>query len=313
MAGASDAIRHRLVRFLYRRYRTARRFFSTRPPDVFTRIFFGLRECLQVLMSSRRLSRFGELEKRLWKAIYFQRFGTDPLYAVETDHALAVKSADHNWPRGTVLDNSSNRNFNLKLYALFNYRSDLRVLDLGCAGGGFVKSILEDGFTAVGLEGSDWSRKLRSGEWDTCPHHLLTCDITSRFQVRMCSGEALRFHCITAWEVLEHIPSERLPALIENVRRHLTADGIFVASVDTAADSNPITGAVYHVTLQPKRWWLKQFERAGLIEFDRHLFVTRDYVRGHGMGLNDWDPADGEGFHLVLCRRKQEQAESSST
>jgi hypothetical protein len=32
------------------------------------------------------------------------------------------------------------------------------------------------------------------------------------------------------------------------------------------------------------------------------LFTTRDYVRGHGMGLTDWDPADGEGFHLVLRR-----------
>ena len=33
------------------------------------------------------------------------------------------------------------------------------------------------------------------------------------------------------------------------------------------------------------------------------IFTTRDYVRGHGMGLTDWDPADGEGFHLVLKRQ----------
>jgi hypothetical protein len=42
--------------------------------------------------------------------------------------------------------------------------------------------------------------------------------------------------------------------------------------------------------------------KAGLIEVQKHLFTTRDYVRGHGMGLADWDPADGEGFHLVLKR-----------
>jgi 2-polyprenyl-3-methyl-5-hydroxy-6-metoxy-1,4-benzoquinol methylase len=307
-----DGIRHLSARFLYHRYRAARRFFSARPPDIFTHIFFWLREHLQVLISSRRLSRFDELERRLWKAIYFQRFGTTPLYRLETNHAVAMESADHNWPRGTAFDNSTNRNFNLKLYAYFNNRSDLRVLDLGCAGGGFVRSILEDGFTAVGLEGSDWSQKLRSGEWDTCPHHLLTCDITSCFQLRTHAGEAVTFHCITAWEVLEHIPTEKLSALIEGIGRHLAPDGIFVASVDTAPDSNPATGAVYHATLQPKFWWLKQFESVGLVELDQHPFVTRDYVRGHGMGLQDWDPADGEGFHLVLCRRRRQEAESSS-
>ena len=198
---------------------------------------------------------------RIWKAIYFQRFGTEPLYKAETECPVAVESPDHKWPRGTAFDNSSNRNFNLKLYAHFNFRTDLRVMDLGCSGGGFVKSFLEDGYIAVGLEGSDWSKKLRSGEWDTCPHHLLTCDITSRFQVTDRGGGAMTFHCITAWEVLEHIPADILPALIDNIARHLTPDGIFVASVDTAPDANPITGAVYHATLQPKSWWLAQFAK----------------------------------------------------
>jgi hypothetical protein len=89
---------------------------------------------------------------------------------------------------------------------------------------------------------------------------------------------------------------------MENIARHLTPDGIFVASVDTAPDTNPVTGAIYHVTLQPKSWWLEQFNKVGLVEVREHLFTTRDYVRGHGMGLTDWDPADGEGFHLVLRR-----------
>jgi len=112
----------------------------------------------------------------------------------------------------------------------------------------------------------------------------------------------MTFHCITAWEVLEHIPTEKLSTLIDNISHHLEPDGIVVVSVDTAPDSNPVTGAVYHVTLQPKNWWLEQFARAGLVECERHPFTTRDYVRGHGMGLTDWDPADGEGFHLVLRR-----------
>jgi len=304
MLSSSDTIGHKTTRFFFRRYKSAREYFSKRKPDIFTRAFFWFRYKLQVLTSARKLTRLDKLERTIWKAIYFQRFGTVPLYKAVTEHPVAVESADHKWPRGTAFDNSSNRNFNLKLYAFFNFRSDLRVMDLGCSGGGFVKSFLEDGYTAVGLEGSDWSKKLRSGEWDTCPHHLLTCDITSPFYVRDRNDTPMAFHCITAWEVLEHIPTEKLPTLIDNIARHLMDDGIFVGSVDTAPDSNPVTGAVYHVTLQPRSWWLAQFAKAKLVECNHHLFTTRDYVRGHGMGLTDWDPADGNGFHLVLQRAK---------
>ena len=300
---ASEGIRHQSTRFLFRRYKAAREFFSNRKPDIWTRAFFWFRYRLQVLTTSRKLTRLDRLERAIWKAIYFQRYGTQPLYAVETDQPVATESPDHKWPRGTAFDNSTNRNFNLKLYAFFNFRPELRVMDLGCSGGAFVKSFLEDGHTAVGLEGSDWSKKLRSGEWDTCPHHLLTCDITSSFQVKDRSGGPMTFQCVTAWEVLEHIPADKLPALIDNISRHLADDGIFAASVDTAPDANPITGAVYHATLQPKSWWLEQFAKAGLVECENHIFTTRDYVRGHGMGLTDWDPADGEAFHLVLRHR----------
>ena len=175
---SSDGMGHHAKRFFYRRYKTARRFFSTRPPDRFSRMFYWARERLLTLTTARKLSRLDLLERTIWKAIYFQRFGTAAIYSIETDQPVAVESADHKWPYGTIFNNSTNRNFNLKLYDHFKNRTDIRVLDLGCSGGAFVKSILEDGFTAIGVEGSDWSRKLRSGEWDTCPHHLLTSDIT---------------------------------------------------------------------------------------------------------------------------------------
>src|SRR5262249_61228271 len=44
MPVTGDGIRHQSARFLYRSYRTARRFFSARPPDILSHIFFGLRE-----------------------------------------------------------------------------------------------------------------------------------------------------------------------------------------------------------------------------------------------------------------------------
>ena len=226
---------------------------------------------------------------------------------------MAVANADHKWPRGTLFDNSTNRNFNLKFYSYFNFRPDLCVMDLGCSGGGFVKSVLEDGYTAVGLEGSDVSKKLRSGEWDTCSHHLHTCDITSAFSVLDLDGKSTKFHCITAWEVLEYIPTEKLSILVDNIERHLAEDGIFVASVNTTPDGNPILGAVYHLTLQQKAWWLELFAKRGLFEVQNHPFTSADYVRGNGLSLMDWDPADGDGFHVVLSRARTDLRNHSSS
>ncbi len=290
----------RLRRLMYRRFRTAKQFFIRRPPDFLSKLFFWLLAQASILTSRRKLTKLDKVENGIWKAVYFQRFGTVPLFSLATARPVAKDSADHIWPRGTKYDNSTNRNFNLKLYSYFQYRPDLRVMDLGCSGGGLVRSILADGYCAVGLEGSDFSRKLRSGEWDTCPHHLFTCDITDDFRLRGSDGSAIQFHCVTAWEVLEHIPTDRITKLIENIAAHLAPDGIFVASVDAMPDGNPVLGAVYHLTLQPKSWWLEQFAAKGFHEIALNPFKTRDYVRGNGIGLTDWDPADGEGFHLVL-------------
>lgn len=295
-------IQYYLTRIAYRRYRAANVYFLARPPGLLARAFYALRHRLQTVVSARKVTPLERLGNSVWKSTYFQRFGTQPLYTLVTDRPVAIDAADHKWPRGTLYDSNTNRNFNLKLYAFMQYRNDLRLLDLGCAGGGLVRSILEDGYEAVGVEGSDVSKKLRSGEWDTCPLHLFTADITSPFQVKDQAGTPVQFHCITAWEVLEHIPADRLPVLVDNIATHLAPDGLFVASVDTLPDGNPLTGAIYHVTLHPKSWWLEQFARAGLVEANDHPFTTLDYVRGHGMGLQDWDPADGYGFHLVLRR-----------
>src|SRR5205807_1330748 len=116
----------------------------------------------------------------------------------------------------------------------------LAVLDLGCAGGGFVRSLLDDGHLAVGLEGCDLPQAARLGEWGTISQHLHTCDITQPFTVRdRDSGRPLVFDAITAWEVMEHIRDADLPVLMANVRKHLAPDGLFLCSVSTIADGNP--------------------------------------------------------------------------
>ena len=84
MSVSGEGFKHQTTRFFFRRYKAAREFFGARKPDAFTRAFFWLRYQLQVLTSSRKLTRIDRLERTVWKAIYFQRFGTEPLYVAET-------------------------------------------------------------------------------------------------------------------------------------------------------------------------------------------------------------------------------------
>ena len=289
-----------IQRIGYRSVRRLKAFFLEHHANVFARLFFRCLERINASLSPRTIDRPKEAQVELWKATYFVRF-PKPQFVLETEQSVAVSSDDHKWPRGTLHDNSVNRRFNLKVYDYFKRAPSLSLLDLGCAGGGLVKSFLADGYTAIGVEGSDASQRLRSAEWDTIPYHLFTADITEPFRIiRADSGASVKFDVVTCWEVLEHIPETGLVSLLRNIRHHLTPSGIFVGSVATFPDGNPVTGAVYHVTLRPRNWWLDRFREQGFVELERIPFETRDYVRGHGMGLRDWDPADGDGFHLVL-------------
>lgn len=263
-------------------------------------LFFLAFDQADLLLASRRESREARLETMMWKQLYQLRFPSPPYFTIATDHPVAAESDDHLVPRGSLRDNSANRAFNARLYAWHDYRPDLSVLDIGCAGGGFVRSVLEDGYCAVGVEGSDASRRARSGEWDTCPHHLFTADIGQPFRLSKADGTAAHFDVVTAWEVLEHLPEDRIPMLLGNIRDHLKPGGHFIGSVDTVPDGNPLTGAVYHLTLQPKSWWLARFAELGFSEVVDPPFRTADYVRGNGRTIKDWDPSAGDAFHLVL-------------
>src|SRR3990167_2627697 len=100
---------------------------------------------------------------------------------VETDYPVALDSPDHLEPWGTKQDNSVNKRFNKKLIKLFGHTPN--VLDLGCAGGGFVRSIIKQGGLAVGIEGSDYSKKIKRAEWAKIPDNLFTADITKPFKL----------------------------------------------------------------------------------------------------------------------------------
>ena len=183
-------------------------------------------------------------------------------FYLDTDHPVAIDSLDHIFPLGTRLDNTVNLKFNEKMYALFPGKV-ISILDLGCAGGGMVKSFLDDGHIAVGLEGSDYNLRHKRAAWKTDPDNFYTCDLGFPFVLHTGDNKPYQFDVITAWEFLEHIYESRLPILFMNINNHLKQDGLFIG---TTTDSDPAArGVHHHVCRYDFEWWTKRFE-------DNHLY-----------------------------------------
>ena len=223
---------------------------------------------------------------------------------VATQKPIAFDSPDHLVPWGTASNNSRNYRFNEKIYQIFySYAKPLRILDVGCAGGAFVKDCLNDGCFSVGLEGSDYSKKFKRAEWATIPNNLFTGDVTENFEVSIQTEEVKKqvsFELITSWELMEHIAPDKIAAVAENVKKHLASHGLWIMSVATVDDI--VNGVNLHQTVKPKEWWIEKFASLGLYHLPAFVdFFNTQFVRG---GTKYSGPASGS-FHLVLSAHPQ--------
>ncbi|MGD9647922.1 MAG: class I SAM-dependent methyltransferase [Pirellulales bacterium] len=271
-----------------------------------TEIMFGQIDSISEIFSEHhkhKLREYVGLLRDLHKQRYVEmvRSGALPVPQLFTDHPIALATNDTLHPRGAKNDNSICPRFNRRLYALLGQQRPLKVLDIGCAGGGLVRSLIDDGHLAVGLEGSDYPWLTKKDEWGTIPHHLHTCDVTKPFALRdSVTGSRIQFDAITAWELMEHIPEASLPTLLENIRSHLAPDGWVLCSIATFLDVDEKHGWIYHVTVKPREWWVEQFAKAGLVATEQDCIGKYDWVRGSGQCFGDWTEEQGLGFHLAL-------------
>ena len=196
-----------------------------------------------------------------------------------TKHPIAYESLDHLYPHGTIRDNTRYPRFVEKCEEVLGCNAELSFLDLGCSGGGMVLEAALRGHTSIGLEGSDSSKKEQRAEWRLLGDRLQTCDITKPFRLIEQDGTVKKFDIITAWEVMEHIQENDLPQMLENIKRHLSDRGYFIASIANWEDIDPDAGINWHVTLHEFDWWVEQFEHAGF-EVHNELFQPIDMARG---------------------------------
>jgi len=175
---------------------------------------------------------------------------------VETEYKIALDSPDHIFPWGTKQDNSTNRSFILlinKLLCREFPNTRLKFLDLGCSGGQLVRDFRDLGYISVGLEGSDYSLKHKRANWPLLAgKSLFTCDIAKPFEIKL-EDKNIKFHLITAWDVLEHIRREDLDNVFKNIINHLEKGGYFIAS--TSSDSSMSEGLELHQTRMTNQEW----------------------------------------------------------
>ena len=220
--------------------------------------------------------------------------------SVVTDHPVAHSSPDHLVPWGTSRDNSRNKRFNAKLYRLFGHLDrQLRVLDLGCSGGGFVRDCLNDGCLAVGLEGSDFSLRMSRAEWAIIgDNFLFTTDITKPFSITATADdgeERVLFDVITSWDVLEHIAGSDLSAVCDNLRTNLSPQGMCVFSISNSSDV--LRGVELHQTIKPKEWWRAMFHENDLVEHPEfEAYFNTQFIRGKKQDAP-------YSFHIVLTHK----------
>lgn len=185
---------------------------------------------------------------------------------VTTNKNIATDSLDHLYPFGVVRDNNSNIHYIREIKNYFN-NFKINVMDLGCAGGQIIVDhhLLDD--LAVGLEGSsNVFRGTGKHNWEILfNQNLFLCDITESYSVDDETGHLL-FDYIQMWEVLEHIPEEKLPMLFENIKKHLKDTGIFCGSVATH-----VCPSGTHVSIFPKTKWVELFKTHGM-EMGEYIF-----------------------------------------
>jgi SAM-dependent methyltransferase len=136
------------------------------------------------------------------------------------------------------------------------FQKPYSVLDIGCAGGGLVKSFIKDGHNAIGISETDTYRKQKAFEWDIIPESLFACDFTKPFEVFLVPPPVSLYAAANSKDWLreyertdaytarfdlimmhgfEHTAKSDLPTVIQNIKNHL--GGVFICPISSDVES----------------------------------------------------------------------------
>lgn len=188
------------------------------------------------------------------------------MITLKTDYPLAFDSLDHLNPYGCVQDSNTNKEYIAEVKCYFN-NNTIKLLDIGCAGGQLMIDHHLIGDLAVGLEGSSHAIYGKGKEnWNKYQNKVLfLCDAARPYEIYQ-DKNLVKFDYIQSWEVIEHIPGDRLDTFFTNIKNHLNDSGLFCGSIATTPCSSG-----NHVSLLPLNGWIEKFKKNGL-EMNPYIF-----------------------------------------
>jgi SAM-dependent methyltransferase len=126
------------------------------------------------------------------------------------------------------------------------------VLDVGCAGGGWLKEWKRAGIDEMlGVDGD----YVNVADLEIAPEHFTSADLGRPFDLRT------TFDLVQSLEVAEHIDEAASDVFVSNIVRHARRFIVFSAAV-------PGQGGEHHVNEQPYDFWRQRFAKQGYDAYD---------------------------------------------
>lgn len=177
---------------------------------------------------------------------------------IKTDYPICFESLDYTQPVGAVNDDNCNPLYAEEIESLFGKK--VSYLELGCAGASFIDHLVSKGHDAYGIDGTDHPIKVQRSAW--LKYHntrLFTCDLSKPFEII----DAPKFDVISAWEFMEHIPTESLTFIMAKIYNILDENGIVIFGISMAECD-------HHLSVFPQEKWNR--------EIFSQLFEVGDYT-----------------------------------
>lgn len=133
------------------------------------------------------------------------------------------------------------------------------ILDAGCGSGKFMRRILERHSAAFTIRGFDIADNCLDPWFATHAPGILTTGCLWEPGSLPSPNDA-----VVCTDVMEHIPTEQVPAVLRNLRSAATKVVFFGIALFPDAFGPKVIGAPLHLTVQPPDWWHQQIAAAGM-------------------------------------------------